>query len=185
MDAAVLEVQFNVRYLLETACCPDINILSEKLTYLGQTRFENRSELPIGAAVNSASFSAKVLAVTAVQPRTLTAYSQVGLQCGIVVQDAASFAKEGEELSFLNLQARCATVSQVLLGYYDLPSSIDQVLNIMVNPDPEDRTVKRIWNAGNSRCKLITLAPRVVLAKALKVPTAATACENEKPAEVA
>lgn len=184
MDAAVLEVQLNVRYLLEMACCPDINILSEKLTYLGQTRFENRRELPIGAAVNSASFAAKVLAQTAVQPRSLTAYAQVGVQCEIVVQDAAAFAKEGEELNFFNLQARCATVSQVLLGYYDLPSSIDQVLNILVNPDPEDRVVERVWNAGNSRCKLITLAPRAAVAKALKIPPTATA-GDEKLAEAA
>jgi len=183
MDAAVLEVQLNVRYLLETACCPDINILSEKLTYLGQTRFENRNELPIGAAVNSASFAAKVLAQTALQPRALFAYSAVGVQCKVVVQDTAAFAKEGEELSFFNLQARCATVSQVIMGYYDVPSSIDEVLNIMVNPDSEDRMVKRVWNAGNSRCKLITLAPRASLAKALKVPAAAAA-GDEKPAEV-
>jgi hypothetical protein len=165
MDAAVLEVQLNVRYLLEAACCPDINILSEKLTYLGQTRFENRNELPIGAAVNSASFAAKVLAQTAVQPRSLTAYAQVGVQCEIVVQDAAAFAKEGEETNFFKLQARAASVSQVLLGYYDLPDSIDAVLNIVVNPDEEDRMRTRVWNAGNSRCKLITLATRASMAK--------------------
>jgi hypothetical protein len=164
MDAAVLEVQLNVRYLLESSCCPDINILSEKLTYLGQTRFENRSELPIGAAINSASFAAKVIAQTAVQPRSLFAYARLGEQCEIVVQDAAAFAEQGEVINFFMLQARCASVSQVLLGYYDLPKSLDQVLNILVNPDPEDRMVKRVWNAGNSRCKLITLAPRIISA---------------------
>jgi hypothetical protein len=185
MDAAVLEVQLNVRYLLETSCCPDINILSEKLTYLGQTRFENRTELPIGAAVNSASFAAKVLAQTAVQPRSLTAYGQVGVQCEIVVQDAAAFAKEGEELNFFNLQARCASVSQVLLGYYDLPSSIDEVLNIVVNPDPEDRVSNRVWNAGDSRCKLITLAPRAAVAKSLKkVKVEADGCSSGGGGEI-
>jgi hypothetical protein len=94
----------------------------------------------------------------------LFAYARLGEQCEIVVQDAAAFAEQGEVINFFMLQARCASVSQVLLGYYDLPKSLDQVLNILVNPDPEDRMVKRVWNAGNSRCKLITLAPRIISA---------------------
>ena len=161
IDAAILEVQLNVRYLLEQACCPDINIISEKLTYLGQTRFEHRNKLPIGTAVNSASYAAKVLAQIAVQPRTLMAYSQLGVQADIIVQDASDFADEGEQLSFLAMQARCASVTQVLLGYYTVPSQMDDVLEIVVNPSgQEERTKLVIWNTGDARCKLITLVPK-------------------------
>lgn len=162
MDAMCLEVMLNVRYLLESACCPDINIISEKLTYLGQTRFEDRRLLPLGTAVNSASFSAKVLAKVAVQRWMLNAYSRLGQDSDIVVQDAEAFAEEGESLSFLGMQARCASVGQVLLGFYNIPTSMDEVLNIMVNPGgQEERSRARVWNAGDARCKLITLVPKL------------------------
>lgn len=161
IDAAILEVQLNVRYLLEQACCPDINILSEKLTYLGQTRFENRNKLPLGTAVNSASYAAKVLSQIAVQPRSLMAYAQLGVQADIIVQDASDFAEVDEELSFLAMQYRCASVSQVLLGYYRIPTQMDEVLDIVVNPPgQEERTRPMVWNNGDARCKLITLVPK-------------------------
>ena len=162
IDAMCLEVMLNVRYLLESACCPDINIISEKLTYLGQTRFEDRKLLPLGTAVNSASFSAKVLAKVAVQRLMLTAYYRLGQDSDIVVQDAEAFAEIGESLSFLAMQARCASIGQVLMGVYDLPASMDEVLNIVVNPQgEEERSKERIWNAGDARCKLVTLVPKV------------------------
>ena len=136
-------------------------ILSEKMTSLGQTRFENRTTLPLGAAVNSASFAAKVLAQSASQPRSVAAYSQLGVQAEILVLDSSDFANLGEEISFLQLQARCATVQQTLLGYYILPTAVDEVLSIEVNPGGyEERAIKRVWNSGDGRCKLITLSTK-------------------------
>ena len=158
IDAAVLECQLNLRYVLELNCCPDINIITEKMTYLGQTRFEDRLSLPPGAAVNSSSYSAKILTKVAVQPLSLSVYGLLGVDCDIYVQDASAFASVGETLSFVTMQARCASVSQVLLGYYQLPTAVGQVMNIVVNPPEEERTVEWEWNCGDASCKMITLA---------------------------
>ena len=161
MDAAVLAVQLNVRYLLEMGGLPDINIIAEKLTYVGTTRFENLKSLPLGSVVNSASYAAKSLAQVAVQPETLKARAQLGRQCDLRVQDAGDMVGVNEELSFLQLQARCASVQQVLLGYYRLPSELGQPVEIVVNPPgKEERTTPMVWNAGDAHCKLITLAPK-------------------------
>jgi hypothetical protein len=46
---------------LQEAAHPAINIICEKLTYVGTTRFEDDSRLPLGIAVNSASYAAKAL----------------------------------------------------------------------------------------------------------------------------
>lgn len=160
MDAEVLTVQLNVRYLLEEAGLPEINIISEKLTYVGHTRFENLRQLPLGCVVNSASYAAKALAQVAVQPATLSAYHQLGLQCDIKVQDASNFSIcSGEQVSFLQLQARCASVHQVLLGWYRVPSELGGNVEIVVNPQGiEERTKMMVWDRGDGRCKLITLA---------------------------
>lgn len=40
---------------------PSISIICEKLTYVGTTRFEDDSRLPLGLSVNSASYGAKTL----------------------------------------------------------------------------------------------------------------------------
>lgn len=48
---------------VKAAGCDDINIVSEKLTHTRRTtRFEDTDHLPLGIAVNSASFSANLLA---------------------------------------------------------------------------------------------------------------------------
>jgi hypothetical protein len=144
---------------------PAINIICEKLTYVGSTRFEDDSRLPLGSAVNSASYAAKALTQAgarcaepqprrclpssaarspplpavqgssarlpaallrltrpaacpplrqvAAEPRFLAAYMSLGRESDLVVQDASAFAAEGEQLSFLQLQARAASVRQV------------------------------------------------------------------------
>jgi hypothetical protein len=92
---------------------PAINIICEKLTYVGSTRFEDDSRLPLGSAVNSASYAAKALTQVAAEPRFLAAYMSLGRESDLVVQDASAFAAEGEQLSFLQLQARAASVRQV------------------------------------------------------------------------
>ena len=61
LDAAVLMTQLNIRQLLEARGLPDINIIQERLSYVGTTRFEDQARLPLGISVNSASFAAKAL----------------------------------------------------------------------------------------------------------------------------
>ena len=40
---------------------PSISIICEKLTYVGVTRFEDDTRLPLGIAINSSSYAAKAL----------------------------------------------------------------------------------------------------------------------------
>ena len=232
--------------LVQEAGHLNISIICEKLTYVGVTCFEDDTRLPLGVAVNSASYAAKALThvslssllachcwlqhaglrpshrnsasrggqeaptletpwarstwplQVAVDPRFLKAYMQLGVESDLTVQDASSFAGEGEELSFLQLQARAASVRQVLLGYYRIPATPSQPLELVINPQGlEERTrvravlanladvaatcwltirwcwrttpwflsccyihllQTRVWNAGDCRCKLVTLA---------------------------
>ncbi|PRW57972.1 SAD1 UNC-84 domain 1- isoform A [Chlorella sorokiniana] len=158
-DSATLMVQLNIRLLLEEAGHPSISIICEKLTYVGTTRFEDDSRLPLGLSVNSASYAAKTLTQVAVNPRFLPAYMQVGVESDLVVQDSSAFASVGEELSFMQLQARAASVRQILMGYYTIPRTAEDPLEMVVNPQGlEARTKKRVWNAGDFRCKLVTMA---------------------------
>ena len=67
-------------------------------------------------------------------PAVVPARLQIGTECEIYVQDASAFAGEGEALSFAQLQARVSSVRQVLMAYYRLPSSMDEALDIVINP---------------------------------------------------
>ncbi|KAI7839964.1 hypothetical protein COHA_006285 [Chlorella ohadii] len=162
LDSACLMVQLNIRMLLEEGGHPSISIICEKLTYVGVTRFEDDTRLPLGIAINSSSYAAKALTQVAVDPRFLKAYMQLGVESDMLVQarpdDASAFAGVGEELSFLQLQARAASVRQVLLGYYRVPQSAAEPLELVVNPQGlEERSRVKVWNRGDSRCKLVTL----------------------------
>eukprot|EP00890_Picochlorum_soloecismus_P002958 jgi/Picsp_1/3663/NSC_06500-R1_probable secreted protein len=163
LDATILTVQLNIRYLLEQNRSSEINIIAEKLASEGETRFENRSKLPIGASISSSSFSAKALAVEGLHPGLVITYFDLGSKCGIYVQDASSFVEEGEKISFAVLQARCASVQLVLMGYYYVPmnrSTLDPI-HLDLNPQGiEERCRKRVWNSGDGSCKFIVAAQK-------------------------
>lgn len=62
---------------------PDINIIVQKLTMVGSTRFEDSTKAPLGLPVNPASFVGKLLT----QVRACVCGSEQGLQggeCGAV-----------------------------------------------------------------------------------------------------
>ena len=163
LDAAILTVQLNIRFLLEETRSSEINIIAEKLASEGETRFENRSKLPLGASISSSSFSAKSLTLESLYPGLIDIYINLRERFSIYVQDASSFVKQGEEISFATLQARCASVQQVLLGYYYVPRkrSTLEPINLELNPQGVDeRCRKRVWNSGDGSCKLIVGAPR-------------------------
>jgi hypothetical protein len=159
MDAMILTCQLNIRYLIEQAGSPEISIIAEKLSSESIcTRFEDRERLPIGAAVNSSSFSAKSLAQEALLPGSINIYSKVDRSCQLQVQDASTFAREGEEISFACLQRRCASRQVILLGYYFVPQteSIMESVRLELNPQgAEEKLRKRVWNNGDGRCKLV------------------------------
>ncbi|GAB4820157.1 hypothetical protein N2152v2_007203 [Parachlorella kessleri] len=166
IDAAVLLTQLNIRTLLAVGAAvgkeqrlPDLSIVVQRMTMVGSTKFEDPSRLPLGLPVNPASFVGKVLTQVAFQPLFLRAYAELGVQSDIVVQDSSAFAAPGEELSYFELQARAVAVQQILLGYYRIPSSSDQPLDVVVNPNGLEARSERIaWTRGDGRCKLLTLA---------------------------
>ena len=49
------------RPLAQDGGFPPISIICEKLTYVGVTRFEDDTRLPLGIAINSSSYAAKAL----------------------------------------------------------------------------------------------------------------------------
>ena len=53
----------------------------------------------------------------------------------MLVQDSSCLAGEGESVSFLTLQARALSVGQVLVGFFDIPRSIEQPLQLVINPE--------------------------------------------------
>ena len=157
MDALILTCQLNIRYLNEETGLSDISIIAEKLSGESkQTRFEDRERLPIGAAINSASFSAKSLAQEALIPGSIEIYSNVDESCALQVQDSSTFAFEGEAISYACLQSRCASLQMILLGYYIIPESAVEKVKLILNPQGAEEKSKRIvWNDGECRCKLV------------------------------
>ncbi|GAB4823067.1 hypothetical protein N2152v2_010113 [Parachlorella kessleri] len=162
LDAEILQVQLNIRLLLEERGCHQINIVCECMSYTGRTRFEDSTRLPLGVIVNATSFAAKVLTQVAYEPRVMLPYEQLGQGSDLVVQDSSAFAAVGERLSYLQLQAcrqenafnlalwpaRAASVHQVLMGYYRLPHAAGMPLEV----------VPTVFNRGDFRCKIVTMA---------------------------
>lgn len=185
LDSEVLQVQINIRLLLQERGCPNINIICERTSYTGRTRFEDPTHLPLSIIINSASYSAKILTQVAYEPRLMRPYSQLGLGSDIVVQDSSALVKKGEKLSYVQLQARVASVHQVLMGYYQLPAASGFPLEIVVNPlGLEERMKPLIWNRGDFRCKLVTLATTTAIQQAsggASQLTASTDCLESPP----
>ena len=158
-----------------------------------------------------------IMVQMSVEPRFLAAYMRIGQDSELQVQDAGAFCAEGERLSFLQLQARAESVRQVLMGYYRIPATTAQPLELVINPQVcarlkrcfcsvlivhaldarssarqlmccrmplpcthathapersapplplpplqgvEERRREQVWNVGDARCKLVTMAAR-------------------------
>ncbi|EIE20310.1 hypothetical protein COCSUDRAFT_67575 [Coccomyxa subellipsoidea C-169] len=161
LDSMVMTVQLSIRKLLEERGFPDINIITEKIAFQGITRFEDRGRMPLGSVFNITSFSARILSQAIYNPKAVMAYSEFGKDTEMMVQDSSSFASEGEEVSFLQLQARAMEVGQVLVGFYDIPKSVEQPLQLVINPEGVDaRSRKVVWNRNDNRVKLICLCKK-------------------------
>lgn len=63
------------------------------------------------------------------------AYGAFGKETELLVQDSAAMAAEGERVSFAQLQARASAVGQVLIGFFDVPKSVEQPLQLVINPE--------------------------------------------------
>ncbi|KAI3425193.1 hypothetical protein D9Q98_008962 [Chlorella vulgaris] len=161
MDASVLGVQLNIRMLLQAAGCRDINLICEKQSHTGVTRFEDMNRLPLGVTFDAASFSARLLSQAAVEPLVWGVYGALGRSVHFFKVDASELAGEQEELSYCQLQQRTLISRQsVLLGFYTIPQRGGGV-RLELNPQGEQaRSQPRVWNSGDGRCKLLLLAPK-------------------------
>lgn len=52
----------------------------------------------------------------------------------------------------------------MLLGYYNVPYTIETPVALHVNPSPEKRTTPRVWNSNDGRVKLVLQAARDAVA---------------------
>eukprot|EP00884_Botryococcus_braunii_P018197 jgi/Botrbrau1/5060/Bobra.37_1s0025.1 len=159
LDSLSMAVQLNIRKLLQDAKMADINIISEKSAYEGLTRFEDRERLPLGTNFNMTAYGASLLLQSAVSPKVLKAFHGFGrTRSEVVVQDSSCFAEKDEELSYWELQARAGAVNQIVIGFFEIPVTIDCPLDMVFNPQGDDmRSQQRVWNRGNNRVKLMTL----------------------------
>ena len=49
------------------------------------------------------------------------------------------------------------------MGYVTIPTTVDQPLDLIINPQGDEmRSTKHVWNKGDQRTKLISLAPIVL-----------------------
>ncbi|KAG2488131.1 hypothetical protein HYH03_013277 [Edaphochlamys debaryana] len=162
LDSLIMMVQLNIRKLLEDASRPTINIVCQKVASIGLTRFEDRRRPPLGISDNFASFTAKLLTMAAINPATVAAFATFGERTFLQLADAAELAGPGERLSYLQLQRRAQSNGMVLIGYYQLPTSVDEPLRNVINPrGARARTTRRVWNRdGNGLTKLILFGDR-------------------------
>ena len=52
----------------------------------------------------------------------------------MTIQDVSSFAAPGEVLSFWQLQKRVSSVGQVLYGFFRIPRTVAEPIDIVINP---------------------------------------------------
>eukprot|EP00892_Ulva_mutabilis_P004077 jgi/Ulvmu1/2040/UM120_0036.1 len=158
LEAVVLAAQLNLRMRLQRAARTWVSVVAEKMAYGSQTRFEDFTQLPVGISVNFTSFSSKMLAFVAHYPKLLVPYFSIGDSADVEVFDSSWICGVGETVTYAQLQARCFRLHHVLVGFYELPSSTDQPLKLVVNPlGIATRTEKRIWNVGNGHVKFLAL----------------------------
>ncbi|KAK9803748.1 hypothetical protein WJX73_000566 [Symbiochloris irregularis] len=161
LDSMMLVVQLNLRQLMEEAGFPNLNLISEKISFEGVTRFEDKYRLPMGISVNQSGFSATLMAQAIFNTKILLPYQYLGKDHEMTIQDVSSFAAPGEVLSFWQLQKRVGSVGQVLYGFFRIPQTVAEPIDIVINPCGDAvRSLKRIWNCGDHRRKIITMAPR-------------------------
>uniref|UniRef100_A0A383W1D6 Uncharacterized protein n=1 Tax=Tetradesmus obliquus TaxID=3088 RepID=A0A383W1D6_TETOB len=157
-DSLMVMVQLNIRKLLEDLALPPINIICQKVATQGLTRFEDRRRLPLGISINFNSMAAKLLTQVAVNPLSMLVMNSFGMRADLTIVDASEYCGRGEAISFWRVLSRAQSAGDVLLGYYVLPSHIDQPIESTINPQGlAARSVQRVWNTGDGRLKFMVI----------------------------
>eukprot|EP00878_Enallax_costatus_P037607 GHUV01042494.1.p1 GENE.GHUV01042494.1~~GHUV01042494.1.p1 ORF type:complete len:301 (+),score=77.35 GHUV01042494.1:33-935(+) len=164
-DALMVMVQLNIRKLLEDLCLPPINIICQKVGTQGLTRFEDRRRLPLGISVNFNSNSAKLLTQVAMNPLSMLVITGLGGRADLTIVDSSEYCGRGEAMSFWRVLLRAQAAGDVLLGYYVLPSAIDQPIESTINPQGlATRSKQRVWNTGDGRLKFMIIRDKATVA---------------------
>eukprot|EP00775_Hariotina_reticulata_P002624 gene2624-2925_t len=157
LDALLLRVQLNLRsLLLQLGRGREVNIISEKVGTEQDTRFEDRSRLPLGVPINLHSYTAALMAHLAFCPSTVLPRT-FGSQIDPLFADADVYTAVNEEVSFWQLMRRAQLLGHVLLGYYLLPVAVSDPIQAVLCPPGQLRYEKQVWNTGDNRCKFIIL----------------------------
>ncbi|WIA22303.1 hypothetical protein OEZ85_004619 [Tetradesmus obliquus] len=160
-DSLMVMVQLNIRKLLEDLALPPINIICQKVATQGLTRFEDRRRLPLGISINFNSMAAKLLTQVAVNPLSMLVMNSFGMRADLTIVDASEYCGRGEAISFWRVLSRAQSAGDVLLGYYVLPSHIDQPIESTINPQGlAARSVQRVWNTGDGRLKFMVICDK-------------------------
>jgi len=163
MDSLILNCQLNLRQMLNsTVLGPprDMIFIGERLAGESRcTRFEDRTRLPLGSSINSASFAAKALAQESILAGSMRLYAKVEEHVKLHVVDSSLFAEPGELCTYEQLQARATDMHSTLMGYYDEPDGRTSYVSLTLNPQGwETKREPRVWNSGSGRGRLIIAA---------------------------
>lgn len=74
-----------------------------------------------------------------VNPLTLLVITGLGSYSDLTIVDASEYCNRGEAISFWAVMSRAQAAGNVLLGYYILPSVVDQPIESTINPQVNSR----------------------------------------------
>mmetsp|Transcript_41378 Transcript_41378/g.98101 ORF Transcript_41378/g.98101 Transcript_41378/m.98101 type:complete len:330 (+) Transcript_41378:2761-3750(+) len=158
MDSLVMMVQVHVRMLLERRNHRNVKIITEKVAFEGQTRFEDATRVPFGFYLNRKNFSAGLLAQVAYEPKYIPVLSSAAQATNAELRDPHNYVEPGEEITYWALAERVEESGELLLGFIELPESNAVELVVEFNPKASERMIRVAW--GNRQLKLVTLSER-------------------------
>jgi len=158
MDSLVMMVQIHVRSILSNRSAKNVKIITEKIAFEGDTRYDDPLRLPLGFMFNRKDFAARLVAQIALQPKILPIMSSGAQGTHYEMRDPEMFVAPGEKMSYWALMERVEDLGEHLLGYVELPANSDYELEVVINPSAMFRDTKIAW--GNRQLKLITNSRR-------------------------
>mmetsp|Transcript_40088 Transcript_40088/g.113563 ORF Transcript_40088/g.113563 Transcript_40088/m.113563 type:complete len:339 (-) Transcript_40088:39-1055(-) len=159
LDSLIMGVHVNVRMLLHTHGAKNCKIITEKVSFEGMTHFEDPLKLPLGVSVNRKDYIAKLLSYASYTPKILPIVASMAQTANIELRDPAMFVDSGENINYWGLMERVEGMSELLLGWVELPPNSKKEMRVVLNPEgAEERSLKRAWSSRT--VKLITISSR-------------------------
>mmetsp|Transcript_30448 Transcript_30448/g.72452 ORF Transcript_30448/g.72452 Transcript_30448/m.72452 type:complete len:898 (+) Transcript_30448:202-2895(+) len=134
MDAMLMTVQITIRMLLSRRGCKNVRIITEKVAFQGNTRFDDPERLPLGFMFNRKDFAARLLSQVACQPKLLAVIAAGAQGTNYEMRDPNIFLAPGETLNYWGLMERVEDYGEHLLGYVEHPKGNERSLDVVMNP---------------------------------------------------